>query len=152
LIAGNHQRAVALCKEITPTVNESGDRWAEASLFCIQGWLALDKNEPQQAEKFFQRSIQAAFSTQAYIYGMEAILGLAALWVKSGVPDQAATLLGFLIYSSITPNMIKNQASKLLFTLRGLMGDEHTAEAVEHAKTLTLEEVEQLLAQNLAAS
>jgi hypothetical protein len=115
----------------------------------VQGWIALEQGNLKKAERFFQRSVQAAFSIQSVVFGMEAILGLTMLWMKSGASDQAARLLGFLLHDPVTPNMVKDQARGLLQSLQEQLGPELAAEALEHGKTLSLEQVNTILAQPL---
>jgi predicted ATPase len=100
---GNFTEGLAVLATALTRVEETGIRFYEPELWRLQGefLLALDPNNPAEAEARFRQGIAVARRQQANSLELRATMSLARLWQRQGRRDEARATLA-AVYSTFT--------------------------------------------------
>jgi predicted ATPase len=93
--AGGTEAAEQMLTEALAIVNQTGERWAEAELYRLQGQWLLQQAVPdeQHSAICLQKALAIARSQQAKSWELRAATSLARLWQQQGKRQEAYDLL-----------------------------------------------------------
>ncbi|MEX2501836.1 MAG: hypothetical protein WD336_05640 [Trueperaceae bacterium] len=107
---GNASSAEAACDEALSITDDVGDVWLGTTLRAVKGTLLAARGSRAEALDWFGRSFAMADRHALYAFGMEALVGRAAVALDDGKPDLAASLLTFVRRHEHTPEWIRAAA------------------------------------------
>jgi predicted ATPase len=101
--AGGTEEAEQVLTEALAVVRQTGERWAEAELYRLQGQWLLQQAIPdeQHSAICFQKALSIAQTQSAKSWELRAATSLARLWHSQGKRQEAHDLLA-LIYNWFT--------------------------------------------------
>lgn len=92
-LAGEPERGLALLPEAVSTIEKSGARYFEGSLYCVKGFLLRQIKLPTEAERAFEQSIAISQHRGIRAQELKAAIAIAELHRSSGKGDELAARL-----------------------------------------------------------
>jgi hypothetical protein len=93
------------------------------------------------ARQAFQEAVQLAVAIHAVPLLLEALVGVATLRLQAGALEQAAEVLGLVLYHPLTPRSIKPEVERTLAAVAGRLSPQLFPETQRRAQRRDLEEV-----------
>src|SRR5262249_51886106 len=113
---GNFTEGLAVLAKALTLVEETGIQFYEPELHRLKGefLLALDPENPVEAEACFREAVAVARRHQAKSLGLRATMSLARLWQRQGRHDEAlaalAAVYGTFTEGFTTPDLVEAAA------------------------------------------
>jgi predicted ATPase/Tfp pilus assembly protein PilF len=137
----NYKEAQILLEEALQIVREGGEKFKEAEILTSLGKVAVALHHVPRAYSYFGRALSLAKTIESTPMQLSALIVFAELQLAQHQPESAARLLSFVTHHPATTQGEKNESRELLGTLQDQLAPKVMEEAMEHGKTMKLEEV-----------
>ena len=103
--------------------------------------MAVVLHNQSRAYEYFERALQLAWAIESTPAQLLALIGFAELQLEQRQPEQAAHLLSLICHHPAILQCDRDETRQLLQGLQDRLSPEVTEKAIEHGKTMKLEEV-----------
>jgi predicted ATPase/class 3 adenylate cyclase len=149
---GEHEDALRLGTAGYEAFSEVGNRWGMIAALCRIGFPALALGDADEAARRFGDALERAHASEAISLELLALSGIGALLEQRGDAVRAATVLTFALGHEQLPAAYGFPARPTLERLEATLPAEQLAAAREAASGATLEQVEAIAREVLAAA
>ena len=138
-LSGDYEQAYQHSQESLTLSHDIGDRWSAANNLGNLGKIACAIDDFATAGAHFRDALTISQAIGSTPLTLEILPGVAALYHKQGLPQQAALLLTFALQHPACYSEVEAQALPLLDVLRAELSEAQLADIQRAAEQHTLE-------------